>query len=71
MRHIQNTSWYKSDYLNRPFNKEESLHYVFYFPKNSLAEKDIKEIVELKEKHYAKILSFLELEYVIINSWNT
>ncbi len=62
MKYIQNISWYKSDYLNQSFNKEESLHYVFYFPKGSLVEKDIKEIVRLKEKHYSKIIFFLELE---------
>jgi hypothetical protein len=62
MRYIQNILWYKSDYLNQSFDKEESFHYVFYFPKDSLAEKDIKEIVELKEKHYSKIISFLELK---------
>lgn len=62
MKYIQNIPWYKSDYSKQLFSKEESLHYVFYFSKGSLAEKDIKEIIELKEKHYSKILIFLELE---------
>lgn len=62
MKYIQNIPWYKSDYLKQPLGKEESLRYVFYFSKGSLVEKDIKEIIELKEKHYSKILFFLELE---------
>jgi hypothetical protein len=61
MEYTQNIPWYKNDYLNYPFRKEESLHYVFYFQNDSLSEKDIKEIIKLKEEHYLKILSFLEL----------
>ena len=62
MKYTQDIPWYKNDYLVYPFNKEESLHYIFNFQKNSLAEKNIKEIVKLKEEHHLKILSFLELD---------
>ncbi|HNY36230.1 MAG TPA: hypothetical protein PLD14_00960 [Candidatus Pacearchaeota archaeon] len=61
MEYKQNISWYKNDYLYKSLAKKESLHYNFYFLKNSLAEKDIKKIVKLKEKHYKKILSWLNL----------
>jgi len=62
MKYTQDIPWYKNDYLVYPFNKEESLHYIFNFQKNSLAEKNIKEIIKLKEEHHLKILSFLELD---------
>jgi len=62
MKYLQDLSWYKPDYLNYDWLKNESPHYIFNFQKNSLAEKNIKEIIELKEKHYLKILSFLELD---------
>lgn len=62
MKYIQDLSWYKPDYLNYSWLKNESPHYVFHFQKESLAEKDLKEIIKLKEEHYLKILSFLELD---------
>ncbi|MDD5568986.1 MAG: hypothetical protein PHG23_01050 [Candidatus Pacebacteria bacterium] len=62
MKYIQNIPWYKPDYLNQPFNKEESLHYFFYFQKGSLAEQNRKNIVDTKENHYKKILSWLNLD---------
>ena len=62
MKYTQDIPWYKNDYLVYPFNREESLYYIFNFQKNSLAEKNIKEIIKLKEEHHLKILSFLELD---------
>lgn len=74
MKYTQDIPWYKSNYLDYPFSKEDSLHYSFYFQKDFLAEKNIKEIIKLKEEHYSKILSFLEtnnnkkIDYYIYSS---
>ena len=62
MEYKQNISWYKNDYFYKSLIKKESLHYNFYFLKNSLAEKDINNIIKLKEKHYKEILSWLGLK---------
>lgn len=57
----QEIPWYRSDYLKQEWLVRKSSHYVFYYLKDSLAEKDIDRIIELKENHYNKILSFLNL----------
>jgi hypothetical protein len=62
MKYIQDISWLKDDYLNNGFAKEESPHYSFYFRKGSLVERDIAKIIDIKEGHYEKILSWLELD---------
>jgi len=62
MRFIQNLPWYKTEYLNQEWKKEESLHYTFYFKNESLAEQNIKDIVKLKESHYSKITQWLGIE---------
>lgn len=62
MKIKQEIPWYKKDYLRKEWLERESGHYVFYYLKNSLAEKDIDQIVGLKEKHYGKILKFLNLK---------
>jgi len=56
---FQNLSWYKTEYLSQEWKKEESLHYTFYFKKESLAEQDIKDIIVLKEDHHSKITQWL------------
>lgn len=61
MKYTQDIGWYKDDYLNGGFIKKESAHYAFYFQKGSMAEQDIKDIIEIKESPYAKILSWLGL----------
>lgn len=58
----QEILWYKNDYLKQKWFTRKSSHYVFYYSKNSLAEKEIDKIAELKEKHYNKILKFLDLK---------
>ena len=55
----QDIPWYKNKYLEAIFNKKESIHYIFYFQKKSLAEQDIDRITFLKEKHYLKIKKWL------------
>ncbi|MFA5013140.1 MAG: hypothetical protein WC520_01095 [Candidatus Paceibacterota bacterium] len=62
MKYTQDIPWYKNDYLSQEWTKEESAHYFFYFQKNSLAEKDIKVIVDSKEKQYSKIITWLEVD---------
>jgi hypothetical protein len=61
MKYLQNIDWYKNDYLNNDFVKRESSHYFFYFQKGSLAEKDIQNIINIKETHHEKILNWLKL----------
>lgn len=61
MKYKQDISWHKDNYLDYDFIKEESLHYCFYFKKDSLAKKDIKNIVNKKENQYTKILDWLNL----------
>jgi len=55
----QDIPWHKNKYLEVNFNKKESIHYIFYFQKESLAEQDIDRITFLKEKHYLKIKKWL------------
>ncbi len=63
MKIKQELSWYKTEYLNKEdWICKKRQHYVFYCFKNSLAEKDIDKIAGLKEKHYSKILSLLNLK---------
>jgi len=61
MKYIQDISWYRNNYLNVNLIKEETPHYFFYFPKESLAEKNIKSIIDIKEVHYEKVLNWLKL----------
>lgn len=61
MKYSQGISWYKNDYIKKDFIKKESLHCLFYFKKDSLAQEDIKNIISKKEKHYKKILDWLNL----------
>lgn len=61
MEYIQSLPWYKKEYLNEEWNKEESLHYIFHFEKESLVNQDINPIIELKESHYTKILKWLDV----------
>lgn len=65
MEYVQDVFWYKSDYLNHDFLREESFHYSFHFQKDSLAQNDIKDIVKLKEKYYIKILNWLNLDVTL------
>ncbi len=62
MKIKQEIPWYKNNYLKQEWLKQKSSHYVFYYLKSSLAEKNIDKIAELKEKHYDKILKFLNLK---------
>ena len=62
MKFKQNIPWYKNNYLKKNWLIEESTHYTFYFFRNSLAEKNINKIIRTKEKHYEKILSFLNVK---------
>ena len=41
----------------------ESEHYIFHFLEGSLAERDIEKIAAEQERCFAKICSFLEVEY--------
>lgn len=61
MKYIQDISWYRNNYLNINLIKEETPHYFFYFQKESLAEKNIKSIIDIKEVHYEKVLNWLKL----------
>lgn len=45
----QEITGYKKDYLRKEWLERKSSHYVFYYLKNSLAEKDIDKIVESGE----------------------
>ena len=58
----QNIPWYKTEYYKKNWQIKKSLPYVFYCFKNSLAEKDIDKIIQLKKRHYQKILLFLNLK---------
>lgn len=66
MKIKQEIPWFKKDYLKKEWLKRKSSHYVFYYLKNTLAEKDIDKIIELKEKQYAKILNFLSFKKNLI-----
>jgi hypothetical protein len=59
MKYVQDIPWYKNEYLKKDFTEEESLHYIFYFEKESLAHQNIKYIIGLKESHYLKISEWL------------
>lgn len=58
----QDIPWYKNKYLEKDWLSKKSPHYIFYYFKNSLAEKDINEIMKVKERHYHKILSFVKTQ---------
>lgn len=62
MRFKQNIPWYKNKYLEKDWIIKKSSHYIFYYFKNSLAEKNIDKIIKIKEGHYRKILSFLRIK---------
>jgi len=58
---IQELPGYRTDFKNAPWRIEESPHYRFHFIKDSLAEKEIKNIVRTQENAYEKIIEFLGL----------
>ncbi len=60
MEYKQIMPWYKLSYLNYPFKLKESDHYTFHFPEE--IEKDIEDIINAKEKHYAKAVSFIGVD---------
>lgn len=61
MKIKQDIPWYKIKYLDKKdWVIKKSPHYIFYYFKNSLAEKNISKIIKIKERHYNKILSFLK-----------
>lgn len=41
----------------------ETEHYVFHFPRNSLAAQDIRSIAETQEKGYEKICGLLQISF--------
>jgi hypothetical protein len=61
MKYKQDISWYKNTYLNKDFNKKWSPHYLLHFPKGSLSELNIENIINTKENHYKKITNWLNL----------
>lgn len=42
----------------------ETEHYVFHFPRNSLAAQDIRSIAETQEKGYEKICGLLQISFM-------
>ncbi|MEA1936677.1 MAG: hypothetical protein U9N04_01020 [Patescibacteria group bacterium] len=58
----QNIPWYRTKYYKKNWQIKKNLPYIFYCFKNSLAEKEIDKITQLKKKHRQKILSFLNLK---------
>jgi hypothetical protein len=53
---------YIRKFENNPgWQMKKSSHYVFYYFKNSEAEKDIKNIVKIQENSYKKIIKFLSV----------
>jgi hypothetical protein len=62
MKFKQNIPWYKNKYLKKNWATKKSAHYIFYFFKDSLAKKNIDQIINIKEKHYKKIISFLHVQ---------
>ncbi|MDD5639209.1 MAG: hypothetical protein PHR47_00140 [Candidatus Pacebacteria bacterium] len=61
MNYIQNIDWYKNKYLEKDFINKESLHYFFHFEKETLANQNINQIIELKESHYDNITKWLDV----------
>jgi len=55
----QNIPWYKTEYYKKNWQIKKSLPYVFYCFKNSLAEKDIDKIIQLKKGIIKKYYYFL------------
>ncbi len=62
MKIKQEMPWHKNDYSKQEWLKQKSSHYVFCYRENTLAESDIDKIMKLKEKHYSKILKFINLK---------
>lgn len=61
MKIKQDLSWHKTEYLDmKEWIAKKSPRYVFYYFKNSLAEKHIDEIIKIQEQGYKKILKKLE-----------
>lgn len=59
----QNIPWFKTDYQKkRNWMVRKSPHYVFHYFQNSLAEKEIKKIIETQELAYKKITKTLKLK---------
>ncbi|HOI60271.1 MAG TPA: hypothetical protein PKU93_03010 [Candidatus Pacearchaeota archaeon] len=61
MKYVQDILWYKDNYLSYDFIRKESSHYSFYLKKDSLAEKDFKNIINKKENQYSKIVDWLNV----------
>jgi len=62
MTYKQNIPWYKNEYLNQEWERDESSHYVFYSKKESLAKQNLNNIIALKENHYSKIVQWLGID---------
>lgn len=61
MKYQQNLPYYVHNFEYFDWLKKETNHYVFYYTKNSAAERDIKHISVIQEKAFKKIVSFLKL----------
>lgn len=61
MEYPQNLSYYIHNFENIDWIKKETNHYIFYYQKNSVAERDIEHIVNIQEKAFQKITLFLKL----------
>jgi hypothetical protein len=59
MNYLQDISWYRYGYLEKDMEKRESPHYLFHFGKETLASRDIDDIIRLKESHHEKITRWL------------
>ena len=63
MKIKQDITWYKTKYLDKKdWLIKKSLHYIFHYFENSLAQKDIKKIIKIQEENYKKILRILKLK---------
>ncbi len=58
---IQDIPGYTFEFKNAPWETRESLHYRFHYLRNSLAEKEIKDIERAQESAYEKITRFLDV----------
>lgn len=61
-RFQQSIPWFKEKYLKEKWEKRKSSRYIFYYFKNSLAERGIDKIAERKERDYKKIVNFLGID---------
>ncbi len=59
----QNIPWYKNQYLNeKDWLIKKSQYYIFHYFKDSLAEKDIENIINIQEQNRREILKILKLK---------